>query len=235
MNVVLSFLKNFASAWPSILMGAVIPCVVLLVLIFSKQRKKTAFKAVGYGFATFFAALVLVGVLLLVVGSIFLPSISASAAEDANGYIFAGGSIVLALFYVCTEVLKHFSFRSVIKSEKDANAGLTFGCGFILAQNLLIVGLIYSGEMDMMQMIGFGILMIISGVIYLLNSTIGYMLTREGSWLSGTAMAVSYFLIFAVMLIFANIYVTYGFVAAVLIFNLVLGYILLKKGAKENG
>ena len=232
MNLVLNFFKNLASAWPSILMGAVIPCAVLLVLIFGKQRKKTAFKVVGYGFATFFAALVLVGLLSLAVGAIFLPSISASASEDANGYIFAAGGIILALFYVCTEVLKHFSFRSAINGEKDANAGLTFGCGFILAQNLLIVGLIYISEMDMMQMIGFGLLMIISGVIYLLNSAIGYALTREGSWLSGAAMAVSYFLIFAVMLIFANIYVTYGFVAAVLIFNLVLGYILFKRGRK---
>ncbi len=235
MDVILDFLKNFVTAWPSILMGALIPCGALLTLLVTKQRKKTSFKQVAYGFATFFVALLLVGVLLLIVGQFFIPAISASAASDANAYIFIGGGIVLALFYICTEALKHFSFRNAVKSEKNANAGLTFGSGFILAQNLLIVGLIYISEMDMLQMVGFGVLMIISGVIYLLNSGISYMLMREGSWLAGAAMAASYFLIFAVMLIFANMYVTYGFVAAALLFNLVLGYVLLKKGAKANG
>ncbi len=235
MDVILSFIKNLATAWPSILMGAAIPCGVLLALLLSKQRKKTSFKPVGYGFATFFASLVLVGILLLVVGQFFLPSISASAASDANSYILIGGVIVLILFYLSSEALKHFSFRSIVKNEKDANAGLTFGSGFILAQNLLIVGLIYINQMDMMQMVGFGVLMIISGVIYLLNSGISYMLMREGSWLAGAAITLSYFLIFAVMLIFSNMYVTYGFVAAVLIFNLILGYVLLKKEANANG
>lgn len=235
MDIVLGIFKNFATAWPSILMGAVIPCGVLLALALNKkQRSVTSFKSIGHGFASFFAGLVLVGILFLIVGQIFLPSISASAASDANGYIFAGGCVILFLFYVCTEIMKYFSFRGAMKSEKSGNAGLTFGCGFILAQNLLIVGLLYINKMDLSQMIGFGVLMIISGIIYLVNSTISYLLVREGSLLAGAVMAISYFMIFAVMLIFANIYITYGFVVAVLAFNLILGYVLLKKGAKEN-
>ena len=236
MDIILGFFKNLATAWPSILMGAVIPCGVLLALFLSKkQRSKTSFKSVGHGFATFFAGLVLVGVLLLIVGQFFLPSISASAASDANAYIIVGGCIVLVLFYLSTELMKYFSYRAATKSDKDANAGLTFGSGFILAQNLLIVGLLYINKMDMLQMIGFGILMIICGVIYLVNSTISYLLVREGSLFAGGAMAASYFVILAVMLIFANMLITYSVVAAVLIFNLVLGYVLLKKGAKDNG
>ena len=170
MDIILGFFKNFVTAWPSILMGALIPCAVLLIMLLGKKRAMISFKPVAYGFASFFAGLIFVAVLLLIVAQFFFPSISTSAAADANGYILAGGIVVLVLFYLATEALKYFSFRSALASEKPEGAGLTFGCGFILAQNLLIVGLLYGGEMDMLQMIGFGILMLISGVIYLLIS-----------------------------------------------------------------
>lgn len=238
MGSVTVFLKNLISAWPSILMGALIPAIALGVLFFSKKRKTTAFKAVLYGAATFFASLAIVAVLLLALAQFFMPMITVSQASNANSYIFIFGIIVLLLFYGSSEALKQFSFRSIIKTEKAEYAGLTFGCGFILAQNLLIIGLIYAGEVDTSQMLVFGLLMIICGVIYLLNSNLCYSLTREGNWLTGSATALSYYLILAVMLLFANVYVAYITVALVLLFNLIATYYIrsqrLNKGGEKN-
>ncbi len=238
MDSLLVFLKNLIRAWPSILMGAFIPAVALGVLFFSKKRKTTAFKAVLYGAATFFASLAMVAVLLLALAQFFMPMITVSQASNANSYIFIFGIIVLLLFYASSEALKQFSFRSIIKTEKAKYAGLTFGCGFILAQNLLIIGLIYAGEVDTSQMLVFGLLMIICGVIYLLNSNLCYSLMREGNWLTGSATAISYYLILAVMLLFANVYAAYITIALVLLFNLIATYHIrsqhLNKGGEKN-
>ena len=232
------FLKNLISAWPSILMGALIPCLTLGVLFFSKKRKTTAFKAVLYGAASFFASLAIVAVLILTLAQFFMPVISASQASSANSYIFTFGMIVLLLFYGSSEALKQFSFRSIIKSEQKQFAGLTFGCGFILAQNLLIVGLIYAGEVDTLQMLVFGLLMVICGVIYLLNSNLCYSLSCEGNWLTGSATAISYYLILAMMLLFANVYVAYITIALVLAFNLVITFYIrsqrINKGEEKH-
>ncbi len=235
MGSVTVFLKNLINAWPSILMGGLIPLLTLGVLFFSKKRKATAFKVVLYGMATFFASLAIVAVLLLTLAQFFMPVISASQASNANSYIYTFGIIVLLLFYGSSEALKQFSFRSVIKTEKAEHAGLTFGCGFILAQNLLIVGLIYAGEVDTLQMLVFGILMIISGVIYLLNSNLCYSLTCEGNWQTGSATALSYYLILAVMLLFANAYVAYIAVALVLAFNVAATYYIRSRRPEKEG
>ncbi len=235
MGLVTVFLKNLISAWSSILMGGIIPLLTLGVLFFSKKRKSAAFKAVLYGMATFFASLAIVVVLLLTLAQFFMPMISASQASNANSYIYTFGVIVLLLFYASSEALKQFSFRSVMKTEKSEYAGLTFGCGFILGQNLLIVGLIYAGDVDQLQMLAFGILMIISGVIYLLNSNLCYALTREGNWQTGSATALSYYLILAVMLLFANAYVAYIAVALVLAFNVAATYYIRSRRTDEGG
>lgn len=235
MELIIEFLKNAIKVWPSILLGALIPCGTLLVLLFSKVRKKVSFKAALYGFATFFASLAIVIALLLMFAQFFMPVITASQAASATSYIYIGGIIILLLFYLSSEALKQISFRSVIKTEKSEFAGLTFGSGFILAQNLLVIGLVYSGDIDMMQMLGFGLLMVICGIIYLLNAMIGYLLMREGNWLTGAAAAGSYFLILAMMLIFANVYVAYISIAVVLIFNLAIGYFLLPLPFKKKG
>lgn len=229
------FFKNVISAWPSILMGGVLPLATLIGLFFYKKRKETAFKAVWYGMATFFASLAIVAILLLTLTQFFMPVISASQASSANSYIYTFGVIILLLFYGSSEALKQVSFRSILKTEKAEYAGLTFGAGFILAQNLLIIGLIYSGEVDTLQMIAFGILMIICGVIYLLNSNLCYSLTREGNWLTGSATAISYYLILAVMLLFANTYVAYIAVGLVLLFNVAATYYSYKQHEKKGG
>lgn len=235
MDLIIEFFKNAIKAWPSILMGASIPCITLLGLLFSKVRKKVAFKAVLYGFATFFASLAVVAVFLLMFAQFFMPVITAADAAKANSYIYIGGMLILILFYISSEALKQISYRSIVKTEKYEFAGLTFGCGFILAQNLLVIGLIYSGEMDTMQTLGFGFLMVICGVIYFLNATLGFLLMKEGNWLTGAAAAGSYFLILAVMLIFANVIVTYISLAVVLLFNLAIGYFLLPLPFKKDG
>lgn len=231
----MDILSNLSVAWPSILMGAVIPCVVLIALLCTNKRKQTSFVPVLYGFGTFFVTLVAVAVLMLVLSQIFLPSIAISSEADADIYIYVGGAIILLLFFFCSEALKMISYQTVLKGEKKEFAGLTFGSGFILAQNLLILGLIYAGEVDLSQALTFGLLMLISGVIYLLISAIGYQLHAEGQRYAGAAVGISYYLMFAAMLIFSNIYVTYSFVTAVLIFNLVIAYFVLPLPFKKKG
>lgn len=229
-----NIIDNLGYVWPSMLLGAVIPCVVLLALFLSKKRKEVAFVPVMYGFGTFFVVLVAVAVLLLIVSQLFLSSVSISSESDADSYLYIGGAIILLLFWLGSEFLKSISFDTVAKTEKSAYAGLTFGCGFILAQNLLIFGLIYAGEIDMSQSLAFGLLMLISGVIYILISAVGHQLALEKQRYAGAAIAISYFLMFAVMLIFANIYVTYVFIGAVLVFNLVVAYITLPLPFKKK-
>ncbi len=220
-------LKDIGVVLPSILMGALIPAGTLLALNFSPKRKLVAFKAALYGFGTFFVALGAVVIALLLGGQLLLPSVAISTETDANTYIFIGGSIALLLFYLAAEVTKFFMYENIKKQDRNEMAGLCFGSGFILAQNLLIFGLIYTGEIDMKQALSFGVLMMISGLIYLIISAIGYQVSLDGHRFVGPVIALSYYLMFAVMLLFANVTITYSFVAAVLIFNLVVGYILL--------
>lgn len=231
----MSVLSKLSVAWPSILMGAVIPCLVLIALLCSKKRKQISFMPVLYGFGTLFVTLAVVAVLVLVLSQFFFTSIAVSSESDANVYIYVGGGIVLLLFYLCSETLRTVSYQTVLRSEKKEYAGLTFGCGFILAQNLLILGLIYAGDVDMNQSLAFGLLMLISGVIYLLISAIGYQLNLEDQRYAGAAVGISYYLMLAAMLIFSNVYVTYSVVAAVLIFNLVISYFVLPLPFKKKG
>ncbi len=231
-------LSNIGVAWPSILMGALVPTVVLLALFFSKKRKSIPFKTVFYGAGTFLLLLIGVAVLTLLVTNAFMPSISVSNVEEADHYIYIGGVLILAAFYAGSELIRMYTFKSFVNTEKNEGVGLTFGIGFILTQNLLILGLASSAKMDYTQSIAFGILMIISGVIYILNAAIGYQLVLTNHQWIGFAAAASYYLLFAVMFLFSNIYVTYSFVLLILIFNGVVGYKILplpfKKTEKEK-
>ena len=234
MNGSTIFLNNIAYVWPALLLGALVPCGVLLTLFFSKKKKEIAFKSALHGFGTFFVVLAAVAILLLVISQIFLSNVTVSAESDANTYIYVGGGIVLLLFWLISELLKVISFDAIQKTEKTEQAGLTFGSGFILAQNFLIFGLIYIGEIDVSHSLAFGLLMLFSGVIYILISAVGYQLSREKQRYAGAAIAISYFLLFAVMLFFSNVYITYGFIAAVLVFNLVVAYITLPLPFKKK-
>lgn len=227
-------LNNIAYIWPSLMLGALVPAGALLTLFFSKKKKEVSFKSALYGFGTFFVVLAGVAVLLLVGAQMFLTNVTVSAESDANSYIYFGGAVVLLLFWLLSEVLKSISFESAIKSETKEFAGLTFGCGFILAQNLLIFGLTFLGELDLSQSLVFGGLMLVSGVIYLLVSSIGYQLALEKQRYAGAAVALTYFLVFAAMLIFSNQTVTFVCVGAVLVFNLILAYITLPLPFKKK-
>ncbi len=227
-------LKNLAYIWPSLLLGAIVPAGALLALFFSKKKKDVSFKSALYGFGTFFVVLAGVAILLLVGAQMFLTNVTISAESDANTYIYLGGGIVLLLFWLLSEVLKSISFESAIKSETKDFAGLTFGAGFILAQNLLVFGLIFLGELDLSQSMVFGGLMLVSGIIYLLISSIGYQLALEKQRYAGAAVSITYFALFAVMLIFSNQTVTFACVGAVLLFNLIIAYITLPLPFKKK-
>ncbi len=228
-------ISNIGVAWPSIIMGAVVPMVVLLALFFSKKRKSVPFVTVFYGFGTFLLVLVGVAILTLLLSNAFMPSISVSNVEEADQYIYIGGILVLLSFYAGSEIIRMLTFKSCVNTEKNEGVGLTYGSGFILAQNLLILGLASSAKLDYTQSVAFGILMIISGIVYILNSAIGYQLVLTGHQWIGFSAAASYYLLFAVMILFANIYVTYTFVFLVLLFNAVVGYKLLPLPFKKKG
>ncbi len=229
-----NLINNLGYVWPAIFLGALIPCAILLALFLSKKRKEVAFSPVMYGFGTFFVVLIAVAVIMLIIGQMFLSSVTISGESDADSYLYIGGAVILLLFWLGSEFLKTISFETAQRAEKSSYAGLTFGCGFMLAQNCLIFGLIYLGEIDISQSLAFGLLMLISGLIYILISTVGHQLFMEKQRFAGSAIAISYFLMFAVMLIFANIYVTYAFIAAVLVFNLIVAYITLPLPFKKK-
>ncbi len=229
-----ALLKNMSVAWPSILIGALIPCGALLALYCSKERKSVAFKATLYGFASFFMSLIAVVALVLLAGDFFLSGIAITSESDAESYINIFGLVILLLFYLFAEAIKYFTFESLEKHENRRFAGLTYGCGFILAQNLLVFGVVYFGNADIKQALGFGVLMMISAIIYLLISMVGYQLAVDRHRVVGPVLAVSYYLMFAVMLLFANVYVTYSFIAAVLLFNLMMAYFILPHPFKKK-
>lgn len=229
-----TFLNNLGYVWPALFMGAVIPCGVLLTLFFSKKKKQVAFTSALHGFGSFFVVLAAVAILMLVISQVFLSNLTITAESDANTYIYVGGGIILLLFWLISEFLKTVSFDAAKKAEKSEFAGLTFGSGFVLAQNSLIFGLIQIGEIDISHALAFGIMMLISGVIYILISAVGYQMALDKQRFAGAAVALSYFLLFAVMLFFSNVIVTYCFVAAVLAFNLLVAYITLPLPFKKK-
>ncbi len=226
--------ENIMVAWPSILLGAAIPVLALVVLLVGKNRKLVPFQTIFYGAGTFLLVLIGVAVLTLVLGNAFMPSISVSNVDAADKYIYIGGGLILLAFYAGAELIRMYTFRSFVASEKNYGVGITYASGFVLVQNLLILGLIYTAKIDYAQSVAFGILMLISGVVYLLNASIGYQLCLTGQHWIGFATAVSYYLMFAVMLMLSNVFVTYGFLAAVLAFNVIIGYKLLPLPFKKK-
>ncbi len=236
MDAITYILKNISFAWPSLLMGAVIPCTILLVLLLRKDHNEVPFVTVAYGFLAFVGVFVFVAVILMILFATVIPTITIQQESDSTNIIRWGGSVVLLLFYVLAELVKQFCFISYDQAaEKNRFVGLSYASGFILGQNLLILGVIYVSNVDMKQTLAFGVLMIISGMIYTVVSEIGYQLIREKHRYVGVALSGSYYLMFMVMLIFANIYATYFFVFAVLIFNLVMAYVLLPLPFKKKG
>jgi hypothetical protein len=228
-------LENILVAWPSILLGAAIPVLALVLLLVGKKRKLVPFQTIFYGAGTFLLVLIGVGVLTLLLGNAFMPSISVSNVDAADKYIYIGGGVILLAFFAGSELIRMYTFKSFVSSEKNYGVGITFASGFVLVQNFLILGLIYSAKIDYAQSVAFGILMLISGVVYLLNASVGYQLCLSGQHWIGFAAAISYYLMFAVMLMFSNVFVTYGYLAAVLAFNVVIGYKLLPLPFKKKG
>lgn len=227
--------ENIFVAWPSILMGALVPGLVLLALSLSKVRKQTYFFPVLQGFATFFMVLIVVAILAVVAAQTMLPSISVNS-DTGTDIVKIGGTLILILFYLGSEAVKQWSFASCSKREtQNRFVGLTFGSGFILAQNLLVLGLIYNiSDFSYNESLAFGFLMVISGIIYILISEIGYQLVLENYRYVGAALAASYFLIPIVMLLFTNMIFTYVTVALALVFNLIMGFVLLPLPFKKK-
>lgn len=227
-------MNNVFLVVPSIALGAFVPAILMVLMIFSKNRSKVSFNSFWHGLASFFFTIIAVLVLFLMFGRVLVPSINVTEEADANVYIYVGAAIILALFWLVSEALKLFSFTTALKSERNMFAGTAFGCGFVLAQNLLVFGLVFLGEFDLSQSLGFGVLMLLTGLIYLLVSTIAYRLVTEQHRFAGGAIAVLYFLMFMVMVLFSNVYVTYTFFAMVLIFMLVVAYITLPLPFKKE-
>lgn len=220
---------------PAVLMGALIPLVGILAPTLSSARKKCYFPLIFFGFATFFVALAFVGVSLLVLAQGLLATVSVTPA-DGDRVVMLGGCIVLLVFYLATEALRYFSYKAALKKEeKDRFGGILFGSGFVFAQDLLVLGIAATGEFTLSQAMGFGVLMLICGVIYLLLSEISFHTIADGHPIAGSAIASVYFILLAIMLVFANVFVTYVFVGLALLFALLMGYVILPLPFKKKG
>lgn len=236
MDIIKVIFESLPTILPSLLLGAAVPLAVILCLSFSKARKNLSYSAVFYGIATFFASLALVAVLLITVAPLLVGSISISDQGTGNRVVTLGGCLILLVFYLFSELLRFFSYSTALKKEgKNRFVGFLFGSGFILAQNLLVLGLTYTGAFTLGQAIGFGVLMLICGVIYVLASEIAYQVMVDGYKYVGNAIAFAYYLLLASMLIFANVVVTYLVTALVLGFMLVMAYVLLPHPFKKKG
>lgn len=219
---------------PAIAMGACLPATLMVLMIFSKKRSLISFNSFFHGMGTFLFSLVAVFILVLLFGKAVVPTLSISGEADADVYIYVGAAIILLLFYLVSEALKIFSFKTALKSEKKLYAGTAFGCGFILAQNLLIFGLVFVGELDLGQSFAFGFLMLLTGVIYLSVATVSYRIAKEKQYLAGSAIAILYYLLFMAMILFSNVYVTYISFAIVFAFVMVVAYIVLPLPFKKK-
>ncbi len=236
MELLKVLLEHMPMILPSVGIGAAVPLAVILILAFSPVRKKAPYSLIFQGFATFFVSLLLVAVLLLTVAQSLLSTISISTQAAGDRAVMIGGCLVLLIFYLVSELLKFFSYKGALKKEeKRFCGGLLFGCGFILAQNLLVMGLALSEAFTVAQALGFGVLMLICSIIYLLISEIGYQACKDGHPYVGGALASVYFALLAVMLVFASVVITYLFLAFALIFVLIMGYVLLPLPFKKGG
>ena len=228
-------IENLPAIVPAMLMGAILPLLGIAVVALTPARKNTYFPLIFFGIAAFFVSLAVVAVALLVLARGLLASISVTATEG-DRVVMIGGCLVLVFFYIVTEGLRYFSYKSALKKkEKIGFGGLLYGCGFVLAQDLLVLGIASTGEFSLSQALGFGVLMMICGAIYLLLSEISFYTTAEGHPLVGSAIASAYFILLAVMLVFANVVITYVVVGLALAFALLMGYVLLPLPFKKKG
>ena len=235
MESLMYLLDHLVLIWPALLIGCFVPVVTLIVLRVSRVHKNIPFNTVFHGIGTFFAVLFAVAVLTFTVSQLFFASVPVSAESDVNPYIYIGGLLILAAFYVSSEFLKLYTFDLCLKSEdKNRFAGLTFGSGFILAQNVLVIGLINMGEFDYSQSAAFGLMVLLSGALYLLNAEIGYQLALSGQRFSGLALSGGYYVLFAAMLIVSNIYVTYILLGILYVLYLMIGYKVLPHPFKKK-
>jgi len=217
-----------------LLIGAAVPIGLLAYCIACKDRKNISFKTLLYGFGSFFAAIGVIFIIFLFVTNVMSVTLSVSAESNVNTYLFVGGAVLLLVFYLVTEALKILSFKMALKSEKNHCAGVLFGSGFILAQNVLVLILCHLSDMSGNASLYFGILMLISSLIYIIISIMGYHMVRDGQLIAGSALALIYYIMYAIMLIVSNVIVTYVMFALVLLFVATVAYFTLPLPFKKE-
>ncbi len=219
------------------IVGALVPIGLLIYCFFAKNRQNISFKSFFYGFGSFFAALGFIFIVFLLITNVMSVSISVSDESSVNTYLYIGGAVILLVYYLVTEVLRVISYRMVLKSEANDYAGALFGSGFVFAQNFLVLILCQMAELKGVAALLFGVLMLISSLIYIMISVLAYHMVRDGQMISGSVLAVIYYVMYVVMLTVANVVVTYVMFALVLAFIMLLAYFTLplpfKKEAKS--
>lgn len=219
------------------LIGAIVPIGLVAYCFVSEKRKQVSFKSLMYGFGSFFAALGFLFLVFLFLTNVMSVTLSTADDSSLNTYLYAGGCVILLVFYLITEALRIIFYKVALKSESAEYGGALYGSGFVLAQNFLVLILCQLAELKGLAAVLFGVLMLISSVVYIMISILAYHMTREGQKIAGSALAFVYFLMYGIMLIVANVVVTYVMFALVVAFVMLLAYFTLplpfKKEAKS--
>ena len=217
-----------------LLMGALVPLAFLIYCFVFKERSKLSVTSLFYGFGSFFGAIGAIFILFLFITNVMAISISVSAESDVNSYLYIGGGVLLLIFYLITEALRFIFYKIALKSDRSSCAGCFFGIGFAFAQNIVFLILCTVSNLDDNAALYFGIMMLISSLIYILISILSYNMICDGQKLTGSALAILYYLMYGIMLIVANVVVTYIMFAVVLAFVLLLAYLMLPLPFKKE-
>lgn len=224
-----------ATLW-SLPLGLLIPVAIIIYMIITRKKKPSAYNTVGYGFVSFFAAIISVFVILAILNGLFFNSMTFENQDD--GMILVGiiGAVIIVIMYFICETMKYITFCNVLEKENNKeNAGLGFAAGVIIAQTAVIFIISNVAYFDMYLSLFSGAMVLGTGVIYVLLSLIGYKLVSgnyKGPYFFLSSIYYIYYML--VMIFYRWTIGLYIISALALAVTIILSVVLLGKKLEKR-
>ena len=217
-------------------LGLLIPVAIIIYMIIMRKKKPSAYDTIGYGFVSFFASIVSVFIILILLNSLFFKYVKFENQEDGMLVVGIIGTIIIAIIYFICESIKYFTFRTVMEKEKNyENAGLGFAAGVIIAQSAAAFIISNIAKFDAYISLFTGAMVLGTGIIYVMLSIVGYRLVLEGYKGPYFFISTIYYLYYIlVMILYRWTIGLYLISALTLIVTIILYIVLLGKKQEKR-
>ncbi len=219
--------------------GLLLPALVILFFIFSKNKKQVAYDSIAYGLGAFVGSMVAVFIAFILTNTLFLSGVAFS--DDTSGLAIAGtvfGFMIAVLFVIC-ESLKILAINKFIKEEvRNKYSSVGFSAGVVIAQSVIMfvaLNIFENYEMSIGYAVFTGLFVLGSGIMYTALSYASECALRLGS--KGAAYGISsvyYIFLIALIICISSAILTYIITAFFFAVSIGLAAVFIVRGRKTG-